>query len=679
MELEAGTRIDTWVVEKKLGGGAMGAVFLCHDAAAPGIRAAVKVISGQGMDDLELRFVKEAEILSQLDHPAIVRFQGCRLTGAHRYLVMEFVEGESLERALERGPLPEADVLRMARTLADALDHAHAKGVSHRDIKPANVVLHGPEREPTLVDFGIAVRDKGTRMTQQGFLLGTLPYIPPEALGGDDPDLNRWDLYSLGVVLYDCLSSTPAFASGGGPSAAQQARVIRAKLEIPHLDPGEGVSEGVRALIQDLTAADPEGRIGSAAELRDRVDALLDPSREAPARPVTAAAPTVQRRPWAMLAAAAAALMLVGLWAVTRGPALRDLELQVHGLGPDTPVEARVGERSGAGGAALAFAGLPLGPTEVIVAAGEGCSVEDCPGEGCSACCSWTRLSTEVADGDGPQTLEVQLDPPPGERDRSILFAIPQARDLEVVSLTFRAPDGSTAARTLAGHVKLKPDEYVLIAESGECPAEAQGCLASGACPAGCVSQVQDFGVPCGQGLVTHTLYLPLDRLVAEGPRGVAAGGAPTPPRSPAEAELKEILAELEQVKEVDAEAASGDPAAVLAAKQQQVDALVARVDALAASAPKEEREHVAGAKFAAGVALVTYANLADGLSEGEVADEPRRRQGLDRLKENLQRAQTGKWWCAWHGRSYKVLAQELPDDFDLEKLPEVKAAAEEE
>lgn len=199
----AGLRID-----RLLGRGALGAVYLAHRPPA-GEPRAVKVLSLQGAGgepEHEPAFLAEAEAARRLHHPGIVRvFEAGQAQGLG-YLVMEALPGRDLSRYTQPARLlPEPVVLDIGARVAEALAHAHRQGVLHRDVKPANVMLHLPTRQVKLTDFGLARLHDAAR-TRSGVLLGTPAFIAPEVLASGSADA-RSDLYALAVMLYQLLTA----------------------------------------------------------------------------------------------------------------------------------------------------------------------------------------------------------------------------------------------------------------------------------------------------------------------------------------------------------------------------------------------------------------------------------------------------------------------------------------
>src|SRR5687768_2640837 len=201
--LKRGDRIGEWVVDSVLGEGGMGAVYRVHSALTQRLEAALKVMKPTLAEDARRRFVREAEALSALRHPAIVRVMGFSEDPSRNllYLVMELAVGETLKDRLARGPMPLPEALATFVPLAAALDHAHEAGIFHRDLKPANVVLT-TDGTPRLVDFGIAAGGAGHDLTGTG-QMGTLAYLPPEVFRGEAADARSIDVYAFGLLLHE--------------------------------------------------------------------------------------------------------------------------------------------------------------------------------------------------------------------------------------------------------------------------------------------------------------------------------------------------------------------------------------------------------------------------------------------------------------------------------------------
>jgi len=293
--LKAGDRIGDWIIESPLGEGGMGAVFRVHSALSERVDAALKVMKPSLEPDARTRFVREAEALAALRHPAIVRVMGFSEDTRRGllYLVMELAEGETLKRRLERGPMALPEALNTFVPLAGGLEHAHAAGISHRDLKPSNIILSSSGVQ--LVDFGIAAAEQSGELTGKGHL-GTLSYLPPEVFRGEHAEPRKIDVYGLGLLLNEALTGVHPFPieSGLTPAAAL-ATVGMRKLQEPALDPGEGAPEPLRKLIRAATSPDPKTRPDMG--LMHRVLASLVERRGGAAAVATAAAAAPPRVP----------------------------------------------------------------------------------------------------------------------------------------------------------------------------------------------------------------------------------------------------------------------------------------------------------------------------------------------------------------------------------------------
>jgi serine/threonine-protein kinase len=210
-----GTRVGHWIIERELGHGGMGRVYLAHadpQQGAEAERAAVKVLAASldAEPGFLHRFQREIAILKQLDHPHIVKLFDSGVQDGLHYFVMEYVDGQNLDQLLtEQGRLPWPAVLDIALQVCPALKHAHDRGVVHRDIKPSNL-LRTATGTIKLTDFGIARVFAATHLTATGGVLGTAEYLSPEQAVGKTAT-RRSDLYSLGVVLYTLLTGRTPF------------------------------------------------------------------------------------------------------------------------------------------------------------------------------------------------------------------------------------------------------------------------------------------------------------------------------------------------------------------------------------------------------------------------------------------------------------------------------------
>lgn len=201
-----------YTVEREIGRGGAARVFLARTAG--GEPVALKVLHPQLLISVTAsRFLREVRLIRRLDHPNIAHLIDSGQEGGLVYYAMSYAEGPTLREALQRvRALNHADALRVARDLLDALAHAHANQVMHRDLKPENVVL--AEGRAVLLDFGIArALESSTEpgITRSGVSVGTCRYMSPEQISADKAQDHRSDLYSLGVVLYECVTGNVPF------------------------------------------------------------------------------------------------------------------------------------------------------------------------------------------------------------------------------------------------------------------------------------------------------------------------------------------------------------------------------------------------------------------------------------------------------------------------------------
>jgi serine/threonine protein kinase len=285
VDLKAGDRLENWEILSAVGEGGMGAVYRARNILLGDVFAAVKVTHPKNYENARERFAREIKALLRLNHTAVVRVQGF---GEDRergllWFAMDMVEGHALDAWVEGGRAFPVDLtLRMFSLLAEGLAHAHERGVAHRDLKPSNVLIRS-DGAPIMVDFGISATEGEARLTRTGAVIGTPQYLPPEALDGRIEEPMKADLYAFGQMMMEVLNGEPAFPLDPQLTSTQNAlRVMHQKVQRPHLDPGDGFPDGLRALIRDLTLDDPAQRFPSAHLLVERLLELQRTGGRAP-------------------------------------------------------------------------------------------------------------------------------------------------------------------------------------------------------------------------------------------------------------------------------------------------------------------------------------------------------------------------------------------------------------
>ncbi len=268
--LPSGTRIGDFVVESLLGKGAMGRVYRATQVRLDR-PVALKVPSTDLAEDplFAERFLREAMIMRDLEHPSVVPVYDAGSDGGRLYLAMRLLEQHTLHDLIQDGPLPPERVLALLRPLGEALDHAHARGVVHRDIKPANILLDGAGR-PYLSDFGIAKALESASITLVGKALGTPSHMAPEQTTGVAG--HRSDLYALGCVAFEMLTGRPLFLLDD-PVALMHAHAYEAP---PHASTvGPALPAAVDAVFDRALAKQPTDRFGSAGEFVAALESAL--------------------------------------------------------------------------------------------------------------------------------------------------------------------------------------------------------------------------------------------------------------------------------------------------------------------------------------------------------------------------------------------------------------------
>ena len=286
--LAVGDKLGPYQIRARLGAGGMGEVYRAYDHSL-GREVAIKLLPAIFSSDPErlARFEREARLLASLAHPHIGAIYGLQQSGDRRAIVLELIDGETLEQRLRRGPLTINEALSAAVQIADALDHAHRRGVTHRDLKPANIML--TKAGARLLDFGLArwsgpaggfvnkagadsARPAGVEtLTLEGTILGTPQYMAPEQLEGRTVDA-RADVFAFGAVLYEMITAKQAF--DGGSTAAVMAAVLNTEPSFTAVSP---MPPPVERIIRKCLAKDADHRWQTTRDLSDELKWIADP------------------------------------------------------------------------------------------------------------------------------------------------------------------------------------------------------------------------------------------------------------------------------------------------------------------------------------------------------------------------------------------------------------------
>ncbi|MBW2420818.1 MAG: protein kinase [Deltaproteobacteria bacterium] len=268
-------------IERFLGEGAKKRVYLARDSLLDR-EVAIALLKTHGLDEAGLQRVRrEAQAMGRLgDHPHTVTVHDVGQEDTQIFIVTRYMSGGDVEVKIQQSPerrLPMDEALRIAGEVSHALEHAHGHGIIHRDLKPGNVWL-AEDGTAMLGDFGLAVASDRSRLTQEGMIVGTAAYMPPEqAVGGEVTP--RSDLYSLGAMLYEMLTGRPPFV--GDDSVAIMGQHLNTRPVAPSWHNPE-VGPDVEELVLGLLEKDPTARPADAGRVRERISQI----REAPAPPV---------------------------------------------------------------------------------------------------------------------------------------------------------------------------------------------------------------------------------------------------------------------------------------------------------------------------------------------------------------------------------------------------------
>ncbi len=298
MDALLGKTLAHYRVEEKIGAGGMGEVYRARDTRLDRTVAIKALPSAVAGDATRLaRFEREAKLLASLSHPNIAAIYGLEEVDGALYLVLEFIQGESLAQRLARGPLPIAEALDIGGQVASAIEAAHERGIVHRDLKPGNVMIT-PPRTVKVLDFGLAKGDGSAAAPQAlsnsptmaqpataaGIVLGTAPYMSPEQARGKEVD-RRTDVWAFGCLLFECLSGRQAFA--GETASDVIARILEREPDWSPLP--ASTPPRLRDLLERCLTKDVDQRPRDIGDLRRQLGAIAQ-ELSSPGRPAAAAA-----------------------------------------------------------------------------------------------------------------------------------------------------------------------------------------------------------------------------------------------------------------------------------------------------------------------------------------------------------------------------------------------------
>jgi Tol biopolymer transport system component len=321
MGLASGTKLGPYEILSLLGAGGMGEVYRAHDSRLDR-EVAIKLLPASLAADpsSRQRLEREAKAVSKLSHPHICALHDIGQQDGVDYLVMELVEGETLEQRLLKGPLPPERTISYGAQIADALAKAHKLGFAHRDLKPANIML--AKSGAKLMDFGLAkqtvavaeatsltaMTSDQSKLTGHGVLVGTFQYMAPEQLEGKEADA-RTDIFALGEVLYEMATGKPAFS--GKSRATLIASILTA--EPPPISKAQPLTPvALERVVKKCLAKDPDERWQSASDLASELRWIAESGSQSTALvpPPAGFLDRMRRRsllPWALLACLLAA------------------------------------------------------------------------------------------------------------------------------------------------------------------------------------------------------------------------------------------------------------------------------------------------------------------------------------------------------------------------------------
>ncbi len=271
---------DRYSFVKELGRGGMGAVYQVHDTKLNRDVALKTIIHEEDTENQVKRFIREAKTSQKLDHPNIVKIYDIGHIdhidqyGDSYFFTMELIEGTALDLFIQKNPIHDIQSIEIVQKIAYAIDYAHSKKIIHRDLKPANIMMQ-TDFEPKLVDFGLAKRLSGEnteQLTAEGVIVGTIQYMSPEQICGDDCLKNSTDIYSLGVILYELLTGSVPFK---GDSIIELYDRITTEDAISPSEISSWIPESLSQICLKAMAKKPEDRFAIAKEFGDALAIFL--------------------------------------------------------------------------------------------------------------------------------------------------------------------------------------------------------------------------------------------------------------------------------------------------------------------------------------------------------------------------------------------------------------------
>ncbi len=255
-------RFGAYELLERRGRGGLSVVF---KARKNGTVAALKILESTRPKRVD-QFAREIAVLSSLSHPNVVKVHDSGETDGHRYLAMEFVDGPGLDVAIRKRMLDAPAAATVAARAARAFQHLHERGYVHRDVTPGNILL-GPDNDPKISDFGLALRIEEVRRLAPGVTGGTPVYMSPEQASANHGAVDgRSDVYGLGAVLHEAVAGRPPF------TGTDTLEILRKVRQDPFVTP-EGVDPGLCAILRQALEKDPDGRFDSMSDFASALEA----------------------------------------------------------------------------------------------------------------------------------------------------------------------------------------------------------------------------------------------------------------------------------------------------------------------------------------------------------------------------------------------------------------------